>query len=601
MKTSIGGMWRGRPDPSRVGEKECWFADENSGAGAPGWRATQVPSCWNCDPKFERYEGTFWYATDFSVPEDRPARETELYIRFLAANYLCRVWLNGAPLGEHEGGFLPFEFKAPPDCFGRVNRLVAMVENFRSPRRIPGEVFDWFNYGGIARDVEIHTRSPRRFDAVRITTELSGGGGAVARVEYSRKFAFPFDWRLTDAAGDIVASGAAESASPVGGIDIIVENAKLWSPDDPHLYNLELMPREGSDADPFSSRVGVREIKADGAKILLNGKQIKLRGVSLHEEQVPFGRSMPPERRRRDVKDIKALGFNALRSAHYTHDEALLDAADEEGLLVFEEIPVYWDLDYASEKLRRTAAKMTRDMIERDFNHPCVILWSVGNEVPVENHHCDSLMRELMELARALDPTRLASYVSCRFMSDTTRRASDVCCVNCYVGWYYGDKKTLAPLMEMTRTTAPDKPWIVTEFGACAKFGFRNAANVKFSEEFQRDFLAHYIGVLNGMDWISGWFIWIYRDFKSPIRLNKYQMGFNRKGIVSEVNEKKISAEEMKMIMSAQKKTRPLSGAGWKAGLCVALEKAVFGIAMPFVSKSQRDQYNKYYRRDAEL
>ncbi|MFH1537618.1 MAG: glycoside hydrolase family 2 TIM barrel-domain containing protein [bacterium] len=596
---SLSGEWRGRPDPERVGEKKRWFAREYAVSVYDGWERVEVPGCWNADPRYERYEGAFWYATDFELP-DRKEHETEAFVRFLAVNYFCRVWLNGRRLGEHEGGYLPFEFAVPSTFLNDSNRLVVEVENTRSPRRIPGELFDWFNYGGIVRDVELHFRSHRRFNSVKVMTMLKPSGGALVSVDYRQTGAFPFEWEISDEAG-VVASGRADSGAAAGArlaagvIETQLADAKPWHPDRPHLYILHLQP--GEEADVYSVRFGIREIRVEGKRILLNDEPIKLRGVSLHEELVPYGRSIPREERFRDVREIKKLGFNALRTAHYTHDEALVEAADEVGLLVLEEIPVYWDLDYAHKPLYELAAGMVRDMIERDFNHPSVILWSVGNEVPVEDPACDRLIRGLMAEARRLDPTRIVTYVSCRFLIDKTRNASDVCCINCYIGWYYGSERDLAGLMELTRATAPDKPWIMTEFGAGAKAGFRGRrGRGKFSEEGQADFISHYIRTLNGLDWVSGWFIWIYRDFRSPIRTNRYQKGFNRKGIVSESNEPKLVCSMLPGLAEEKTKRKRAGFIRMKTAALKRLERFGYMAVQPLIARSQRSQYESFYK-----
>lgn len=592
-KISLSGKWRGRQDRNRTGERLGWHLAENSAPDSGGWEEFDIPCSWNLDRRFERYEGFFWYAVDFPLPAGGARRD--IAIKFLAVNYSCRAWVNGSEIGTHEGGFLPFEFEIPGDILEADNRLVVQIDNLRSPRRVPGLVFDWFNYGGIVRDVELLSRCAHRFVSVQVSSKLMSRDRAAITIEYAQKCAFPFSWNILHD-GKSVASGVAERAGG-GNILIDLHAALPWSPESPELYRLELTPVHGEYADGYSTRFGIREITAVGAKIILNGKPLLLRGVSLHEELPPYGRTIPREQRFKDVADIKRLGFNALRTAHYAHDEALVDAADEAGLLVFEEIPVYWELDYSSPEVQATAESMLRDMISRDFNHPSVILWSVGNEVPVENPHCEALMLKLMSIARRLDPTRLVTYVSSRFLTDTTRRESDICCVNCYVGWYFGDEKHLAGLMEMTRDTAPDKPWIMTEFGACARRGFRSRTKEKYSEDRQAEFISHYIRTLNGMDWISGWFIWIYRDFRSPIRNHRYQSGFNRKGIVDEKNAPKLIAADMPSLIENKIQSGTSATSKIAAPALSMLETLAWRFAMPLVMKSQCSEYDRFYEK----
>ncbi|HOO55881.1 MAG TPA: glycoside hydrolase family 2 TIM barrel-domain containing protein [bacterium] len=594
MRFLLNGVWRGRPDPELEGIKEKWFADGSGAWAEKSCMDTRVPVCWNSIQGFDNYEGCFWYARDFDLPDDREPFQTEFFIRFLAVNYMSKAWLNGHELGSHEGGYLPFEFPLPEDVLkSEGNRLVVMVENVRSPKRIPGELCDWFNYGGILRDVELHARSRRRFDSVRVSPVLDAGAAGI-KVDYRQTEKFGFKW-IVRRGEDVVTEGAEDE--PGGVLEIDIPDAVLWHPDHPELYTIEMIPGDGTCADGACERFGLRDIKVEGTKILLNGQPVKLQGVSLHEEQVPDGRCLTREQRFEDVRAIKKLGFNALRTAHYSHDEALMDAADEIGLLILEEIPVYWDLDYGAPELFETASSMLTDLVRRDYNHPSVILWSVGNEVPVEDPACDIFIRKLMKLVREMDSTRIVTYVSCRFMIDKTRKQSDVCCVNCYIGWYFGKREMMSDALEMARTTAPDKPWMMTEFGAGAKFGFRGGKNTKFTEDFQADFLSDYIKILNGKDWVAGWFIWIYRDFRSPIRMNRYQKGFNRKGIVSESNEQKQICGRFPALLKEKSKTSPPRNVEIKAKIAEVFERSMYMIIQPNLAKQQRGQYNRFYKR----
>jgi beta-glucuronidase len=599
MEITLSGTWRGRADPGQAGMKSGWFEMEQSSRVADGWEAIQVPSCWNTIPKYERYEGIFWYAADFDLPpvqNPETAGEIEYTLKFNAVNYLCLVWVNGTEIGRHEGGYLPFELTVPGEIIRPVqNRIVVMADNFRSPQRIPGELFDWFNYGGIVRDVSLIARTPRHFKSIRIMTKINADGSAAVSVDYSQKQAFHFIW-TAGADDESIISGIVESNAPDGKFDFTIQDAKHWSPDNPVLYKLDLIPSPDETAEAHSVRFGIREISISGIRIFLNGKPVKLKGVSLHEELTPYGRTIPREERFRDARDIKNLGFNALRTAHYSHDEALIDAADEIGLFVIEEIPVYWNIDFKNEAVYEKAEGMIKDLIARDFNHPSVIMWSVGNEVPVEDEACDLFIQRLMAEARARDSSRIVSYVSSRFLTDETRKASDVCCINCYLGWYFGDEKDLSGLLTAARESAPEKPWLLTEFGACAKHGFRSLGRrAKYSEDRQAEFLEHYIRTINSLDWISGWFIWIYRDFRSPMRTNKYQAGFNRKGIVSESREQKLIFEKIPALLNG--KTRLKGTAKFKlfAPALKRLEEFLWRFAQPAAAKKSKSDYDAYF------
>jgi beta-glucuronidase len=328
-----------------------------------------------------------------------------------------------------------------------------------------------------------------------------------------------------------------------------LENPKLWNPDHPELYKLE-MHLVGTN-EQKSVQFGVRSIQSTKNGLFLNNMRIKLQGISLHEEQVPYYRTMSTDIRQRDILAIKELGFNALRTAHYPHDESLIELADREGLFILEEIPVYWGVAFDDPEVFKTAAHMLRTLIFRDYNHPSVIMWSCGNEIPVSNLACSRFIKNLMRYARTLDTNRLISYVSMNMFTDRVRRKSDINCINTYFGWYYLAHRSFGFLLDTIRYTNSKKHWILTEYGAGAKLGFHKPLRsaFKFSEEYQASLISHHIKTMNSRDYMAGWFIWIYRDFKSHMRLNPYQSGYNRKGIVDEYNKKKLIAKIMPKII----------------------------------------------------
>jgi len=328
-----------------------------------------------------------------------------------------------------------------------------------------------------------------------------------------------------------------------------LETPKLWNPTHPELYKLEVYVVGTNERRQV--RFGIRDIQSTRNGLFLNHRRIKLFGVCLHEEQLPYYRTMPKEIRERDILAIKALGFNALRTAHYPHDESIIEIADREGMLILEEIPVYWGVAFQDSEVFKTAARMLRTLIRRDYNHPSVILWSCGNEIPLSNLACSHFIQNLMQYARKLDSSRLISYVSMNLFTDRVRRKSDINCINTYFGWYYLSARNIGFLMDTIRYTNSKRHWILTEFGADAKYGFHKPLRsaFKFSEEYQASVISHHIKTMNSRDYMAGWFIWIYRDFKSHMRLNPYQSGYNRKGIVDEHNKKKLIAKIMPKII----------------------------------------------------
>lgn len=475
-------------------------------------------------------------------------------MKFDGCNYNTKVWLNGKYLGEHDGSFVPFHFNIR--SFNQDKNLIAVrTENIRKKDRIPAITFDWFNWGGIYRDVKLIFLTQNRLKDVVIKTTLESRLKSRINISYVIIGKLSIYWQiLSSSENQILYQGEISETMGKGEISFIFDDPKLWSPQNPYLYHLKTFNKENNEL-LYESPFGIREIEVIGKYIFLNKKRIFLKGASLHEELMPYGRTIPYEERVKDIKSMKSLGFNALRTAHYSHDEDLISIADKEGLLILEEIPVYWACNFKTNESFRTAAKMMRSLIKRDINHPSVIWWSVGNEIPIERPEVAKFIRRLMDWVRMHDDTRLVTYVSMKLFTDLTRRYADVATINFYFGWYVGSSRMISLMLDVLRTPAFNKPWIYTEFGAGAKYGFHDKwkNQTKFSEEKQLHVLDYSIRTFNAKNYLSGWFIWIYRDFRSFLRQNEYQEGYNRKGIVSEKNEKKMIYHRIPKILNKKR------------------------------------------------
>ncbi|HUY00274.1 MAG TPA: glycoside hydrolase family 2 TIM barrel-domain containing protein, partial [Candidatus Deferrimicrobium sp.] len=541
MNISLNGPnWRYKCDADHVGERRNWhdpvFIKKN-------WDALPfctIPGCWNTIIEaekypYDRYEGFFWYFSQYIL--DKIDENQEYYLTFKGVNYYCKIWLNGTYLGDHQGGFLPFQLKIPNKILEHNNFIAVEVENFRKFDRIPSLQFDWYNWSGIYRDVELFIIPKTRIQWIHISTQQINPESATLAVRYSITQVGQIQWKIKQGA-NLILEGNTNAQKKVGQINLNIVNPKLWSPDSPDLYQFKAQLNDVSEQ--YNTTFGIRLIEVRQYGIYLNKKLIRIKGISQHEELMPFGRAMKKEDRLKDLQQLKKLGFNTLRTAHYSHDETVIELADELGILILEEIPVYWYCDFKNPAVLKLALKMVKALIYRDFNHPSVILWSMGNEIPVEHRVCYMFMHQLMQYAKKLDPSRIITYVSSRMFSDTLRRKSDLACINLYFGWYLFSERNLNLILDFIHQTAPSLPLLITEFGAGAKYGFHSAQNQKFSEEKQASILTHSIETFNSKDYIAGWIIWIYRDFRSPMRMNQYQQGFNRKGIVSENNELKL-------------------------------------------------------------
>jgi beta-glucuronidase len=428
------------------------------------------------------------------------------------------------------------------------NRLVVGVDSERDALSIPPPVTDWETYGGITRPVRllsvpgtyVDDAWVRLADRTKIAVDvaLDGPASAGATVTFSIPALRIEHTATTDATG----RAHFTLARP--------PNALWWSPDDPRLYDVEIAAGD----DTWRDRVGFRTIATDGPRNLLNGRPLFLKGISIHEDELGKdpARKMTPEAARELLGLVKnGLNGNFARLAHYPHAETMLRAADEMGLLVWSEIPVYWRVAFDDPVALEKARRMLAEMIRRDRNRASIVLWSVGNETP-EGEARNAFMAQLASDVRALDPTRLVTAAlltgrenrdgtPVKFISDPLAGSLDVMAVNSYDGWYSGDRLDSLPRIEWD--VPQDKPLLLSEFGAGAKAG-RHEPDLptKFSEEYQAEYYRQTLAMLDRVPTLAGMSPWILKDFRSPRRQRPgIQDGWNRKGLVSETGERKLA------------------------------------------------------------
>ena len=449
--------------------------------------------------------------------------------------------LNGEELGEHEGGFTAFDFECTSLVRDGENSLIVEVNNVRRADGIPGIKFDWWNYGGITRDVAL-IEVPATFIqnyAVQLTRgskdEISGWV-QLNGTQDAQKISL-----------EIPEAGVHEtSASDVAGRATFHFHAKLdlWSPEHPKLYDVVL----SSGGDKVRDQIGFRTIEVQGSKILLNGKPIFLRGISMHEE-APFreGRAFSSEDAQTLLGWVKELGCNFVRLAHYPHNENEIRWADRNGLLVWSEIPVYWDIDWTNPATLANAEAQLRDMIARDQNRAAIILWSVSNETPVKPERL-TFLQQLAQDARELDATRLITSAlnhvdetapDVRTMADPLADGLDVVGLNEYLGWYWGRPEDADKLQWKSNW---NKPLIVSEFGGGAIAGRHGDTDERWTEEYQESLFQHQLAMVQRMPNFAGMTPWVLMDFRSPLRmLPGVQDYHNRKGVVSNRGQRKLA------------------------------------------------------------
>jgi beta-glucuronidase len=534
-RESLNGMWHTVLDQYDVGLRDNWHVprgrnergeqlpyDYQAEQGELSW----VPGCWNrIKPEYFYFEGCVWYSRTFPY---KPMRKGErVFLRIGGANYDTKVYLNAEFIGNHYGGSTPF-FAEFTGRLKEDNLIQVCVNNTRTSDRVPMRNTDWFNWGGLYRDIEL-IRTPSLF--IKDFKINLVPDGTFANVRVHVRLSDP-EFRGTVTLSIPGLQMEKELTARDGSCsETLKASPELWSPEHPKLYDVEVRCR----ADRIPDRVGFREIRVKGTEILLNGKPLFLRGISVHEDDVQKGKCSDAEDILRRYRDVKELGCNFLRLAHYPHHELAAKMADEHGLLLWEEIPVYWAIDFANPSTYTDAENQLCELIHRDFNRASVILWSVGNENADTDERLE-FMKNLALKAKALDPSRLVT-AACLVNHEKVRiedRLSgylDVIGLNEYYGWYKPDIEELEVLF---KNSDPDKPVIISEFGAGAKAGHHGTVTEKFTEEYAERVYEMQIRTIRKLSYVKGLTPWILYDFTCPRRQNRYQTGFNRKGLIAE-------------------------------------------------------------------
>jgi beta-glucuronidase len=498
-----------------------------------------VPGDWNSQREaLLFYEGSVWYKQSFDYAKPAQGR---LFLHFGAANYQADVYLNGEPLGHHEGGFTPFDFEVTDRIRPQSNFIVVRVNDRRESDQVPALNTDWWNYGGITRPVTL-VEVPKTFIQDYF---VQLGKGSTRNIRGWVQLNGPKPQQQITIRIPEAGIGKVFQTDSRGRTEISFDaNLTLWSPENPKLYKVEI----ASETDRVTESIGFRSIETKGTDILLNGAPVFLRGINIHEESpVRPGRSWNDDDARTLLSWAKDLGCNFVRLAHYPHNEAMLRMADQMGMMVWAEVPVYWNIQWENPQTLRNAENQLQEMITRDHNRASVIIYSVANETPV-NDARNRFLRQLIQDAHSSDPTRLVSAALQDHESAQGDRIAisiedpiaddlDVLGNNEYIGWY-----THAPADadSVDWTSKYNKPLIMSEFGGDARFGLHGDALTRWSEEYQENLYVHQIAMLKRIPFLRGTAPWILKDFRSPRRtLPGIQDYFNRKGLVSDHGEKK--------------------------------------------------------------
>lgn len=500
-----------------------------------------IPGDWNTQKeKLFYYEGSVWLKKSFDYNKSK--NTNRVFVYFEASNYQTDVYLNGKKLGVHIGGFTPFNFEVTDLLKTKDNFLIVKADNKRKKDAVPTLNTDWWNYGGITRDVKLIETGETFVDDYfihldpdndkRIIGEITLNGKSkgqtqvqitIPELNYKKKFITEKDGRLS--------------------FEIKSNKIKYWTLEGPFLYDIIVETEE----DKITDQIGFRSIKTEGSQILLNGESIFLKGISIHEESPIKGGRGHSEKDAQQLLDwAQELGCNYVRLAHYPHNEHMVRLADKMGILVWEENPVYWTISWENEQTYLNAKNQLSEVIDRDKNRASVIIWSMANETPT-NIARNTFLTNLANFTREKDPTRLISAALeqsnykgnplVRTIDDPFAEVVDILSFNQYIGWYDGgiEKcKTISWNIEY------DKPVLISEFGAGAKYGLHGDKDTRWNEEYQEYLYEETIKMIDKIDQLKGISPWILVDFRSPRRvLPEIQDGWNRKGLISEDGNKK--------------------------------------------------------------
>ena len=546
-RRSLNGTWTFTIDRFDTGLRQHWYRDCHKpieGRTSP-WdydvengETIQVPSCWNfAKPEYFHYEGSAWFGRKFSYKEKSEGERTIL--RIGAAHYDTKVFLNGEILGNHLGGSTPF-FVELSDHLQDENWLFLCINNERTLDRVPMRHCDWFNYGGVFRDIDLLTL-PEVFIKDLFVHLIPDGSYKKIQLDVLLS-----DQVSGSATVDMPELGI-ESEVPIqGGRGSITLEARpeLWSPDNPRLYDVRLR----FDGDHIEDRIGFRETRTEGQTIFLNGEPIKLRGICAHEDDRDLGRVTSDADIRRRFAHAKELGANFMRLAHYPHHERAAEIADEIGLLLWEEIPVYWSIAFDNPDTFDDADNQLREMILRDRNRASVITWGVGNENADTDDRLE-FMRKLTVSARDLDPSRLIAAAclvnpKAKKVEDRLAAHLDLVGINEYYGWY---ETNIEDLADIGRNYDLDRPLIITETGADAPAGRRSNRQDLFSEDQMLACYQDQFKTITEIEAIKGFCPWILYDFRTERRKNSFQQGYNLKGLIDADKEtKKLAFDALK-------------------------------------------------------
>jgi beta-glucuronidase len=568
----LSGVWQFRLDKGDEGFKKKWYR-----TGLAGAMPMPVPASYNDmtqDVAVRDHIGWAWYEREFFAAAELEGRQVAM--RVGSAAHRAKMWVNGKLVAEHKGGYLPFEGDVADELnYGGANRVTIAVDNRLDWTTLPPGfikehkddlhpkgyrtqeyMFDFFNYSGIHRPVRLVVTPKNHIEDITVVTDIKGKDGIV-RYDIKTKGLKSMSVRLIDEAGRCVAEG-----SGVKGV-LKVKNAKLWRPGKAYLYTLEVngLDKKGGLVDRYRLAVGIRTVAVRGRQFLINGKPFYFKGFGKHEDAALRGKGHDDVTNVKDFNLLAWIGANSFRTSHYPYSEEIMQLADRYGIVVIDEAPGvgmrFWGNEkealfgglITSETLEHHLQVM-RELVARDKNHPCVVMWSVANEAKTEEPGADRYFGRVLKETRRLDATRPVTIVECAGWEKT--RASgmfDVVCVNRYFSWY-SDQGHLELVEKQVENECRrwykrfKKPVIMSEYGADTIPGMHSEPAIMFTEEFQCQMLDAYQRAFDKLDFVIGEHVWNFADFQTKQGVMRV-MG-NKKGVFTRDRQPKAAAHMLR-------------------------------------------------------
>jgi beta-glucuronidase len=524
--------------------------------------SVNIPHTWSIG-KHDNYLGKAWYFRIFETPAQSSAMHVELH--FGATFYTSRVWLNGVEVGGHEGGYSAYAVDITSHLLP-MNFLAVEIDNRLSEQTIPGYAmrqkdprdawYDWWDYGGIVRDVWLTVTGPIEIQRQQIRSEIQTGSAIVHDQIFLTnrlKAGSQLSARLTafDPDNRVAATRTTPlHAVPAGAeidISLQVDGPRLWGIDHPNVYRMavEITDESGNVLDQQSDTFGLRTIEIRDRHLLINGERVRLTGLTRHEDSLWEGLAETAGTMRQDYDDMKSLQLTLTRPAHYPQNPFILDYADRHGVLLIPEIPLWQfsESQFSDPKVLALAKKQIKEVIEQAGNHPSIFAWSMCNESETGTPGGIAYFRAMKDYVNKLDPGRFVSYADDNLpklnrAEDSAAEDADFLMMNEYFGSWHGPANELSASLDKVDQMFPHKMVIISEFGLPGIF----AKDEEDADGKRVKIIEDQLPELSRRDWIAGAILWSYQDYKSRRNLRfGLTEGYVDHGVVDEFRQRRPS------------------------------------------------------------